>query len=645
NRGEPLKGYTKQYFDKDSLEMIPDEVSDSWLLGATLWEFWSNEAFNVEEEIRLDDIRNSIIKDIVKKLLRPRKSLRRPSAKQILSLFEPTTMHMASKKVQALAVSVPQAIQSPRPQNSAIPSVESTAGLVSNASSTLTGPLKEYWDALSIGNTRRLRSILSKRSFDVDTPKDGLTGLQFACRKNLVDVVKTLLEFNADHERKDESGRLPIQLSTSVEVWREFASRMPTPSLDLFAAAENGDDVGARLILAEKSASVVSSLIVPRGDPVTKLKQTRRLNLGEERTTVMPLHVSAHYGHAALCQVFLQAGADIDCRDDCYQTPLILAAFRGHLDVVKLLVESGAKIEGKNKDGWTPLLCALSKGHVEVVRFLVERGADVNTRIKDEDDPLHWAAARGDVELVRFSLERGANINIKNNKAETPLHIAARHGHAPVCEVLLQAGAEVDGRDEGEKTPLIWAAWQGHLSVVQVLVERGANVRASDKYGWTPLHYAAWRGRVDMARFLLDRGADVDGKWERTPLILAASKGHLPVAQVLVERGADVHARDENGNTPLHCAAFNGDVDMARFLLDRGADVNCRDKWERTPLILAAQWGHLNVAQLLVERGALIYARDEDGKTARDIALKYRRKDIAALLAKEDQRQFPSKTR
>ncbi|KAJ3098768.1 hypothetical protein HDU96_010944 [Phlyctochytrium bullatum] len=63
NRGEPGQGYTEQYFDKESLDVIPDELSDSWLLGATLWEFWSDEPFNVNEKVHLDDIRNRDIQD------------------------------------------------------------------------------------------------------------------------------------------------------------------------------------------------------------------------------------------------------------------------------------------------------------------------------------------------------------------------------------------------------------------------------------------------------------------------------------------------------------------------------------------------------------------------------------------------------
>ncbi|KAJ3093046.1 hypothetical protein HDU96_002545 [Phlyctochytrium bullatum] len=115
NRGEALPGYTKQYFDKESLDITPDELSDSWLLGATLWEFWSDEPFNVNERIYLNHIRNNTIKDILKKLLRPRE--RRPSAGEILSLFDSTTLRSEYHTIVTTRFSAQEQILSPPPRN------------------------------------------------------------------------------------------------------------------------------------------------------------------------------------------------------------------------------------------------------------------------------------------------------------------------------------------------------------------------------------------------------------------------------------------------------------------------------------------------------------------------------------------------
>ncbi|KAJ3091134.1 hypothetical protein HDU96_003134, partial [Phlyctochytrium bullatum] len=94
--------------------------------------------------------------------------------------------------------------------------------------------LNQLWDAVANNNISALNSTLSANLLDVNATKDGLSVLQFACVKNLVDVVKTLLYFGADPQQKDANGWLPIPLSTSVAVWRALSAKMPAPHGDLF---------------------------------------------------------------------------------------------------------------------------------------------------------------------------------------------------------------------------------------------------------------------------------------------------------------------------------------------------------------------------------------------------------------------------
>ncbi|KAJ3088978.1 hypothetical protein HDU96_003945, partial [Phlyctochytrium bullatum] len=444
NRGEALLGYTMPYFDKESLELIPDEKSDSWLLGATLWEFWSEESFNVDEDVFLDDIRNSIIKDILKKLLQPRN--KRPSAKQILSLFTTTTIQMAARSV----VSSSQIDQNAVLERSTIPSVESAS--IAGEQRVAPGqsfwkalshvvdfnPVEVYWLALETADTGTLRSILSEGLVPVDTPKDGQTGLQFACGKNLVDIVKILLEFNADHDRKDTSGRLPIQLTNSVEVWRALGTKMPTPSMDLFKAAKKGFDVTARLILAGKHSSTMS---IWAQTPASKLSQRKWMTVRlteRERRYLMPLHVAAFYGHAAVCWIFLEVGADIEGEDSKKNTPLILAAFRGHVDIAQLLLDKVANIEGRNVEGRTPLHEAAENGHVKMVQFLLGKEAQIDCKDKKNQTPLMRAAQRDRLDVVKYLVENGADVGARDEDGKTALDLALTKGCASVADILRQ---------------------------------------------------------------------------------------------------------------------------------------------------------------------------------------------------------------
>ncbi|KAJ3086667.1 hypothetical protein HDU96_004796, partial [Phlyctochytrium bullatum] len=113
-----------------------------------------------------------------------------------------------------------------------------------------------------------LRSILSSGLVQVDVVKDGVTGLHFACQNNGLHRVKVLLEFGADPRRKDSTGKLPIHLSTSMDVWRALGAKMPKPQGDLFDAAQIGDDVSAMVALAAVT------------DPSALLRQQKEMTFG-----------------------------------------------------------------------------------------------------------------------------------------------------------------------------------------------------------------------------------------------------------------------------------------------------------------------------------------------------------------------------
>ncbi|KAJ3117995.1 ornithine decarboxylase antizyme with +1 programmed ribosomal shift Spa1 [Phlyctochytrium bullatum] len=488
NRGEALVGYTEQYFDKESLEFIPDKLSDSWLLGATLWEFWSDELFNVNEEVYLDDIRNQTMKGILKKLLRPRK--RRPSAKDILPLFDSTTMRTAYQTVLPVSANH-QAVVLDQLRRSSDDTLQFRK-MASNVPSPAVDHSKQFWDALATGNIAALRSFLSKGLVEVDKLKDGLTGLQYACRKNLVDVVKTLLEFGADAQKKDTSGNLPIQLSNSLDVWRALAIKMPSPQGDLFGVAERGDDVGARLILAAEK------------DPFGLLTQEKEKVIPGWTGTHTPVHVAAFHGHAVVCQVFLEAGANVQCKSSQGDTPLIAAAGGGQLITAQLLVEKGAEIEGRNQWKNTPLILAAKYGHLNVVQYLylVGKGAEIEGRNEGKNTPLIIAAFKGHLNVVQYLVEKGAEIEGRNEGKNTPLILAALNGHLNVVQYLVGKGAEIEGRNEKKETPLTLAAWKGHLSVVQFLVKKGADACARNANGITARDLALHEKHSAVAAFL-----------------------------------------------------------------------------------------------------------------------------------------------
>src|SRR4051812_47669773 len=94
-------------------------------------------------------------------------------------------------------------------------------------------------------------------------------------------------------------------------------------------------------------------------------------------------------------QAALDAGADVNAKNEMGVSALWIAASKGKLDVIKLLVERGADVNVR--DGiWyqTPLSYAVSGRKLEVAQFLIKAGA------KDVDAALFTAAQQGSDAMV-----------------------------------------------------------------------------------------------------------------------------------------------------------------------------------------------------------------------------------------------------
>ena len=70
---------------------------------------------------------------------------------------------------------------------------------------------------------------------------------------------------------------------------------------------------------------------------------------------------------------------------------LIDAAQRGSIESVKQYLDAGADMNVKDDSGWTPLHWAASKVHNKIAKLLIEKGADVNAVNKDGLAPLDYA--------------------------------------------------------------------------------------------------------------------------------------------------------------------------------------------------------------------------------------------------------------
>ena len=101
------------------------------------------------------------------------------------------------------------------------------------------------------------------------------------------------------------------------------------------------------------------------------------------------------------------------------------ATFMGNLSAVRQHINAGSDLNVKDQYGSTPLIIATTFGKTEVAKSLIEAGADMNITSNEGATPLHTASFFCRTEIVKALLSKGADKTLKNNYGSTPLETVA----------------------------------------------------------------------------------------------------------------------------------------------------------------------------------------------------------------------------
>ena len=146
-------------------------------------------------------------------------------------------------------------------------------------------------------------------------------------------------------------------------------------------------------------------------------------------------------GKAEIARLLIAYGADTRYKwGDLDETLLITTARRGHTSILDFLLEAGADVEERNNIGFTALLAACYGGHPAAIHFLLERGADLHAK-SDSHTALALAALEGHLDTIRLLLDCGVDVNEITPNDATALEHARWGRQRKAIQLLQQAGA------------------------------------------------------------------------------------------------------------------------------------------------------------------------------------------------------------
>jgi ankyrin repeat protein/Mg2+ and Co2+ transporter CorA len=202
------------------------------------------------------------------------------------------------------------------------------------------------------GNPTIAKALLESKRAAVDAvePNEGKTALHFAVACGKRDMVRLLVDHDANRNASCSGGLIPLHLACGCV----------------------SDDVDTVMILlAGKPAMQLNALTAE---------------------TMTPLHIAAAHGHISIVEALLRASAPtakIDAQCQGRRTALHLACggqntdsssvtrkvadqdARDRVDLVRLLLAEGARVDVKSDDNCTALSFAVKSGNVEIVRLLL----------------------------------------------------------------------------------------------------------------------------------------------------------------------------------------------------------------------------------------------------------------------------------
>lgn len=177
--------------------------------------------------------------------------------------------------------------------------------------------------------------------------------------------------------------------------------------------------------------------------PLIRLSQMELVKKLQNRTIVIATDAQAQNATAAIAQILINVGADIDRINNNGETALLFAVRNGNVVLAETLIRAGAVY-----DPFSIMAIIMARGiplqsQIALLNLLLSKDFNINSQDANGNTLLHVATkVNSNPRVIQYLLDEGANPLIRNNQGATPLDLALQFARQfpqiswPIIEIL-----------------------------------------------------------------------------------------------------------------------------------------------------------------------------------------------------------------
>ncbi|WP_304333434.1 ankyrin repeat domain-containing protein [Brachyspira innocens] len=314
---------------------------------------------------------------------------------------------------------------------------------MANASYGISQDEKNFLHACRYGQMYVIEELIDKVNINVQD-EEGFTPLMNAITEGEIEIVKILLEHNADVIKiKDNSGRNAFFLAAALdelEILKLFEKYNP----DFNTVDNNGSTA---LFYTGKHETI--DYLLKNGTDINKKNKSGRTPL---------IQYSLAYQSQNIVRFLIENGADVNAQDNEGITTLMFAVKDYNIEIVNMCLSANANLHIKDKEGKTALFYTLlyfyaidygknmtynmfGKINTEITEFIT------GNRKKEQEE-----ATKNVIKFLKLLIDNGADINSQDNKGNTLLMYAITFKYKPLVDEILKLNPDVNIKNKEGKT-------------------------------------------------------------------------------------------------------------------------------------------------------------------------------------------------